>query len=322
VARDAAPGGAPAAVGVDVGGTKILAGLVTADGAVLRAERRRTPADGDALVAEVVAAVEALRDGAGADLPVGCGYPGLVTREGLARYGPNVGMAEYPLGDALRERLRTDRVVVDNDANAAAWGEFRVGAGQAVRDTMVLYTLGTGVGGGLVVGGRLHRGAHGFAGELGHVVLRVGGAPGPSGIDGTLEAYSSGTAIGRTAAERHARGDFDGTPLEGPEPPDGAAVTAAAEAGVAAAVEVLADAGRHLGIAAAGLVNVLDPELVVVGGGAGAAGELVLGPARAALAAHVLGPGHRPAVPVVPAALGERAGLVGAALLALAAGTG
>lgn len=310
--------GEPVAVGVDVGGTKILAGLVDADGRIGLTHRRETPVEGDPLVAAIVEAVAAL---AHPGLPVGCGFPALVTADGVTRYGPNIPLREYPLRDALAERLRTT-AVVENDASAAAWAEFAVGAGRSVATTMLMYTLGTGVGGGIIIDGRLHRGAHGFAGELGHTVLQVDGQPGPSGVDGELEAYSSGTAVSRMGRQAHAAGRFAGTILDGPLPPTGEVITAAARQGVGPAVEILATAGRYLGIAAAGLVNALDPELIVVGGGAGAAGELVLAPARAALATHLLGPAHRPEVPIVPAALGPEAGLVGAALLALEAAGG
>ncbi|CAN5360677.1 ROK family glucokinase [soil metagenome] len=304
-------------VGVDVGGTKILAGLVTADGRVLATERRATPRDERQVVTEMVDVIRSLSAPHDGPLPVGCGFPALVTREGVTRYGPNIAVRELPLRDALVEQLGTDEVVIENDASAAAWAEFAVGAGRAVRADMALFTLGTGVGGGLIIGGRLHRGANGFAGELGHMVLVVDGEPGPSGVDGELEAYSSGSAVHRMGRDAHAAGRFAGTSLDGPLPPTGEMITQAGRDGVPAAVEILATVGRYLGIGAAAVVNALDPEMIVVGGGAGAAGELVLGPARAAMQASVLGAAHRPVVPMVPTQLGPEAGMVGAALLAL-----
>ncbi len=309
-------------VGVDVGGTKILSGLVDADGTILRTDRRPTPKDPEELVVQIVQAIRALCVDNPGSVAVGCGFPALVTLDGVARYGPNIGLREFPLRQALVDHVGATHVVVENDASAATWAEFAVGAGRDVRESMVMYTLGTGVGGGIIIGRRLVRGANGFAGELGHTVLQVGGAPGPSGIDGELEAYSSGSAMERMAAERHAQGQLAGTPLEGEGPPDGETITAAARDGVGVAVEILAEAGRYLGIAAAGLVNAVDPEMIVVGGGAAGAGDLILGPARAALAEHVLGAFHRPTVPLVPAALGPEAGMVGAALLALEATKG
>lgn len=312
----------PLAVGIDVGGTKILGGLVDADGRILHTTRRPTPPEGDALVAEIVAAVTAMTADVEGRLPVGCGFPALVTRHGVTRYGPNISLREYPLRDALVSALGTPDVVIENDASAATWAEFTVGAGRGVHHTMAMFTLGTGVGGGLIVAGQLHRGAHGFAGELGHITLVVDGQPGSSGVDGELEAYASGTAVERLGREAHAAGDLRGTVLEGADPPTGEAITEAARDGVPVAVAILRVVGRYLGIGAAAIVNALDPELVVVGGGAGAAGELVLGPARTAMRAHLMGPDHRPEVPMVSAQLGPDAGMVGAALLALEAAGG
>lgn len=313
---------APLAVGVDVGGTKILSGLVDADGHILRTSRRPTPRSAEDLVSAIVAAIGDVTGEGDGPLPLGCGFPGLVTRHGIARYGPNISLREFGLRDALITQLGSADVVVENDANAAAWAEFAVGAGRAVHDTMAMFTLGTGVGGGLVIGGRLHRGANGFGGELGHIVLEVDGEPSASGIHGVLEAYASGTAVERMATQAQAEGRLVGTPLDGPTSPIGQAVTDAARDGVPVAVEILATVGRYLGLGAAAIVNALDPELVVVGGGAGAAGELVLGPARTALRAHLMGAEHRPEVPLVSALLGPEAGLVGVALLALEAAGG
>lgn len=309
------------AIGVDVGGTKILSGLIGADGTVVRRDLRPTPKDGDELVEAVYGAITTLCDRQDpASIPVGIGFPALVTRDGTTRYGPNIALAEYPLGQQMSARLANHHVLVENDASAAAWGEFAVGAGRDVREAMALFTLGTGVGGGLIIGGDLLRGAHGFAGELGHIIVEIDGEPGPSGVRGELEAYASGTAMQRMATEAHAAGRFDGTALEGPEPPTSEAVTTAAADGLAPAVEILTTVGRYLGVGIATVVNAFDPEVVAVGGGAAAGGELILGPARRALAEHVMGHGHRPEVPVVAAELGPDAGMVGAALLALRAG--
>ncbi|MEE8601022.1 ROK family protein [Euzebya tangerina] len=306
------------AVGVDVGGTKILSGLVDHDGVIHAIDRRPTPHNGDAIVASIVSAVTDLcEDGDCSALPVGVGYPGLVTHDGVARYGPNIRLAEYRLRDHLVEQLGSEEVIVTNDARAATWAEFVIGAGREVATTMVMITLGTGIGGGLIIGGELHRGHNGFAGEVGHVVIDVGGEPGTSGVDGEIEAYASGSAMARMAREAHAAGAFEGTPLAGAAPPGGEAISRAAADGIEPAIRVLAEAGRYLGISAAGLVNVLDPELIVVGGGAAGAGEFVLEPARQALRTHVLGPGHRPDVPIVAATLGPEAGMIGSGLLAL-----
>lgn len=306
------------AIGVDVGGTKILSGLVAADGTVEHRDLRPTPKDGDELVEAIVAAITTLCDGEDCtSMPLGIGFPALVTREGVTRYGPNISLSEYPLGQQMSARLGNPHVLVENDASAAAWGEFAVGAARDIREAMALFTLGTGVGGGLIIGGELLRGSHGFAGELGHIIVEIGGEPGPSGVEGELEAYASGTAMRRMATAAHAAGRFAGTPLDGSEPPTPEALGDAAVDGVAPAVEILTTVGRYLGVGIASVVNAFDPEIVVVGGGAAAAGELILEPARQALAEHVMGHGHRPEVPVVPAELGPDAGMVGAALLAL-----
>lgn len=310
----------PVAVGVDVGGTKVLAALVADDGAVLARRIEPTPGEDDALLDTIVALVQELREDAD-DLPIGVGFPALVTRDGVARYGPNISTVEYPLRARLEAALNAT-VTVDNDATAATWAEFLIGAGKDAAADMLMFTLGTGVGGGVVIGGRIVRGSQGFAGELGHLIIDADGASGPSGIPGELEAYSAGNAIGRMGNHAFLQGHFVGTVLEGDEPPNGERVTWAALQGVKPAIEILARAGRYLGIAAAGLVNCLDPELIVVGGGAGAAGDLVLGPARASLADHVLGPTHRAPVPIVSAGLGPEAGVIGAALLAAEAATG
>lgn len=181
---------------------------------------------------------------------------------------------------------------------------------------MVMLTLGTGVGGGLVIGGRLVRGASGLGAELGHMVVCEGGPPCPCGNRGCLEALASGTAIGRSARAALDAGRLDGSSLRDVPDLDGKAVTLAAQAGDAAAREILAEAGRWLGVGIASLINALDPEVVVVGGGAMQAGELLLGPARRSAAERVVGLQHRPTPPIVPATLGDDAGLIGAALLA------
>ncbi|WP_240606305.1 ROK family protein [Euzebya rosea] len=306
----------PVALGIDVGGTKILGALVDDRGTVLQQRVVPTPKEDEPLLQAIVEVASGLLDGAAADLPVGLGFPGLITRDGVARYGPNISLREFPLRARLEDELGRP-VLVDNDATAATWAEFVIGAGREARADMLMFTLGTGVGGGLVIGGRIVRGSQGFAGELGHLIIDVDGASGPSGIPGELEAYSAGNAIGRMANHAFLQGHFIGTLLEGAVAPTGEQVTRGALQGVEPAIEILARAGRYLGIAAAGLVNCLDPELIVVGGGAGAAGDLVLEPARAALADHVLGPTHRDPVPVVAAGLGPEAGAIGAAFLAV-----
>lgn len=331
-------------IGVDVGGTKLAAGLVTAAGGVRYRARRETPGEPEAIIAGILSVVAEIegRHAVGG-LPVGVGIAGIVDRCGVVRYAPNLSLVDRPVLDELRKGLsragevgqaavgvprgepgRGDpgwgpRVVtIDNDATVAAWGEYRVGAGADAASSLLMLTVGTGVGGGLVLDGRLVRGAHGFAAEFGHIVIDEGGPRCACGNRGCLEALASGTAIGRFAEEALAAGVA---------PPDsalhrlaeitGKAVTVAAQAGDRFATELLARCGFWLGVGLASLVNALDPEIVVVGGGVIQAGELLLEPARAAMVDRLIGAGHRPVPPVVSAQLGDDAGLTGAALLAL-----
>jgi glucokinase len=308
----------PAAVGVDVGGTHLRAGLVSEQGLVGEVVRRRSEVDDvDALVATVVDALVELGHGPGPGLPVGLGMAGLIDREGRLRYGPNVGVRDAPLGALLRGALGGPRTVrVINDASAAVVGEHRVGAARGHRD-VVMFTLGTGVGGGVIVDGRLLEGAHGLAGELGHLVISEGGRDAPSGVLGTVEAYTSGTAIGREADEAVVAG------LAGARSSDAPGVVAAAAAGEPWALGVLERVGSRLGIAIASVVAVVDPSIVVVGGGAGdAAAPFLLPAARASFAAHLMGAAHRPVAAVVVAELGDDAGVIGAGLLAADADEG
>jgi len=308
------------AVGVDIGGTKIASGLARADGVVVAARRHATPGDAREVAPLVVEIVRELCDEAGVGvLPVGVGAPGIIDRVGVVRYAPNIAWADYPLRDELARALGTP-VTVHNDANVAAWGEFRAGAGRSAASDMVMVTVGTGVGGGLVLDGRLVGGAHGLAAELGHVILLEGGPPCPCGNRGCLEALASGTAIGRSAREALAAGEMPhASPLARAAPAalTGKTVTQAAEAGDPFAEGLLARAGFWLGVGIASLVNALDPEMVVVGGGAMEAGDLLLEPARAAFAERLMGRAHRPLPLLEPAGLADAAGFVGAALLAM-----
>jgi glucokinase len=313
------------AVGVDVGGTKLAAGLVSADGNVLDRVRHTTPDTADKIADLIVdlATDFSTRHHSGA-IPVGVGAAGLIDREGTVRFSPNLPWVDYPLGARLRDRL-DGPVTVDNDANAAAWGEYRIGAGQDAHDSLVMLTIGTGVGGGLVLSDRVVRGAGGMGGELGHMTVLEGGPPCPCGATGCLESLASGSTIARLARERLAAGDTRGsTPLTAIDPAEliGKDVTVAAYAGDPLSLDILATVGRWLGVGIASLIAALDPEIVVVGGGAMQAGELILGPARDEVAARVVGRGHRDLPPIVAAALGDDAGLIGAALLAVAAAPG
>jgi glucokinase len=303
-----------AALGIDVGGTKLVAATVTADGAVVERRRLETPArDGDRLVATLH---DLIADLGGDGLPVGIGVAGMVDRDGRVRYGPNIAVRDVPLAAALRA-VAGGEVTVVNDANAAVLGEQRAGAARG-RSDVLLFTLGTGVGGGIVLDGRLREGPHGFAGEVGHLIVAEGGRPCPCGNRGCIEAYASGTAIGLAARDRLVDQSVE-TLLRGDEQLTGRSVTDAAVAGDALAQSILVEVGRWLGVAAAGLVNVLDPEVVLIGGGAGrATAPWVVPAAEAAIAERMLGGAQvRPAPPIELTALGDDAGMIGAALLAV-----
>jgi glucokinase len=306
------------AVGLDVGGTKINALRVAADGDVLDSATVATPADDpDATIATMIEVSERVRT---PDVvAIGVGAAGLVDAEqGVLRFAPNLAWREVPIAARMRDALGLP-CQVDNDANVAAWGEWRFGAGRAFRH-MLLLTVGTGIGGGLVAGGRLFRGAHGFAAEAGHIIVEPGGPPCGCGNRGCLEQVASGTAIGRlgTRAAREHPGSLLAELAGGdPDLVTGRVVTEAARKGDPVSIGVLAEVGRRLGEGMAGLVNVLDPEVVVLGGGVVGAGDLLLHPARAACRDAIEGAEHRPDVPIVPAELGANAGAVGAATLAL-----
>ena len=304
------------AIGIDVGGTKTAAVLVGRDGTVLARAVRPTPAE------DQQATLETMVDLAGSVMTervmgVGIAAAGMVDLEGTMRYAPNLAWRDVPLAAFVGSALGLP-AVADNDVNAAAWGEFRYGAGRGTRQ-MLMLTVGTGIGGGIVVDGSLYRGAHGFAAEVGHVVVRQGGPPCGCGNRGCWEQVASGMAItraGRAAAARHPHSSL--AELSGGDPGavTGAMVTDAARGGDTVCRGIFVEVGHALGVGIAGLVNVLDPELVVVGGGAAAAGDLLLAPARDAFHRSVEGVHHRPEVPIVTAALGVDAGAIGAAALA------
>ena len=308
-------------IGVDIGGTKIAGAVVSATGEVLSCARRGTPAqDPDQIAHDVAALVTELQQGRDDVGAVGVACAGFIDRTGsTVLFAPNLAWRDEPMKMRL-EALLDLPVIIENDANAAAWGEFRYGAATEA-DDMVLVTVGTGIGGGVVVDSRLLRGAYGIAGELGHMRVVPDGIRCGCGNRGCWEVYASGNALVREARELVGSGALNGLALSDACGGDlstlmGHHVTTVAQAGDPAAVELLADLGRWLGEGVASIAAVLDPELVVVGGGVVAAGELLLGPARAAYGRQLSGRGHRPVAQIVPAALGNDAGMIGAAALA------
>jgi glucokinase len=313
----------PQAVGIDIGGTKIAAGVVTGDGRVLDRTRLPTPPDDEAAtLAALLAVVDELRARNRRVEAIGVGAAGLVEWPGgNARWAPHNTYRRLELRRLLHERTGLP-TTVDNDANAAAWAEARFGAG-AGSDDLVLVTVGTGVGGGLVLDGRLYHGEHGFAGELGHLIVDPDGDLCACGNHGCLEAMASGSTLGRLGQEAAAAdpaGRLAALAAEAGGPVTGEVVFAAATEGDKAALALFERIGHWLGVGIASLVTIFDPDLVVVGGGVAATGDLLLAPARASFERYVHARIHRDLPPVVPARLGPDAGLVGAATLALARG--
>ncbi len=295
------------AIGVDLGGTKILAGVVARDGTVLRRHERATPQDSqEHVLAELEAAVAELLDDS--VVALGFGAPSPIDRKrGVVVRCVNVPLADAPLRDRMHDRFGLP-VGLDNDANAAAIGEWRAGAGRGVDDLVVL-TLGTGLGGGVVSGGRPFRGADGAGAELGHVVVVHEGRPcqGACTGRGHLEAYVTGLAAGAAAREAF-----------GPSA-DAHRLVRLANEGDGTALEILAEIGRILGSGMGSFVNVFGPELLVLGGGFGvAAWEHLVPTALEVMRREAMEP-MRDAVRVVPAELGTAAGLIGAAFVAFEA---
>ncbi len=305
-------------IGVDLGGTKVLAGAVDAHLRVHhRAYRLSRPA---AALQSIVDAVEEAREAIQDDVrAVGLGIPCVVDpASGVAMACNHLPLVDMPVRDLMAERLGVP-VVVDNDANAALVAEARFGAAAGAGDVVML-TIGTGVGGGLLVGGRVVRGVSGAAAELGHVVIDEDGPPCPGNCPnrGCVESLVSGPALareGRRAAEEEP-GSALGRALAAGREVTGPLVTELAHDGDEAARRVLRSLGEHLGVAVAGFVNIFNPEVVVVGGGLVAAGELLLEPAREQVAERALVPA-RDQVRIVPAHFGDESGMLGAAALAL-----
>lgn len=314
-------------LGVDVGGTKVLvvavdeAGMVVASD--LHASPAQQPADGGRALAEVVA--DGLRQIAGAlalDLestPIGVGLPGMVTRSGTLAFAPNLRQADgATLADLLRPRLGELSLRVANDADCAAVAEHALGAGRSSR-AMLMITLGTGIGGGLVIDGELCRGSQGFAGEIGHMVLAAGGPACPCGGQGCWERLCSGSALERLAREALVVGELGGALAERARaggPLSGRDVTAAASEGDPEASKLVEDMGWWLGRGIANLTCVLDPDVVVVGGGLVHGAPQLVDAARRELPAMLEGGATRQPPRLVAAELGEQAGAIGASLLA------
>ena len=314
-------------VGIDIGGTKVAGGLVDEAGRIVARARADTPHRSTspevvettivAVVQELLAQLAQLAPEAPEVRGVGIGAAGFVADDrATVVFAPHLSWRQEPLRARLQERLGLP-ITVDNDANASAWAEWRFGAGRG-ESHLVMINLGTGIGGGIVLNGRVERGRHGIAGEFGHMQVVPDGLRCECGNRGCWEQYSSGNALVRearaliasnspVASDLWARIGGDLAQLTGP------LVTEAAQAGDRIATELLAEVGHWLGVGIANLAAAFDPGIFVVGGGVSAAGELLLGSARDTFRRQLPGRGYRPEARIVAAQLGNDAGVIGAA---------
>jgi glucokinase len=306
------------AIGVDLGGTKMLLGVLDGDSKTVWESRERSAGEGeDELVELLVREISEARTKRPGIEAVGMGIPATIDHEkGLAVAAVNLPIENLPIRDLVVERTGLP-TFVDNDANVAALAEHLFGAARGAENAVML-TIGTGIGGGLILGGEIYRGSTGAGAELGHVAIQLDGpaCQGNCPGHGCVETLASGTALGRegrAAAESNPDSVLGKLLADGSEI-DGRAVTVAAQDGDETAVGVFDLVGSRLGVALASFANIFEPEVIVIGGGVIAAGELLLAPARRELEARALRPMNR--TPVVPAELGEDAGMIGAAAMA------
>ncbi len=312
-------------IGIDLGGTKIATALVDASGEILAHDRRKTLArEGrDAVVARILESARAVIGEGGVEPPqvtaVGIGAPGPIDlAAGVVVAPPNLpGWDRVPLKQLIESDLGIT-TFLENDANAAAVGEHRFGAGRGV-DHMIYVVVGTGVGGGLILDGRLYHGASGMAGEIGHIVVKLDGPVCACGNCGCLEALTSGPSIAREARQRIAQGQSTLITelVQGdPDRITSKIVAQAADHGDETAKSILAEAMHYLGLGMASLVHTLNPELIVFGGGVSNLGERMFGPVRQVIADVAFAEAAE-AVRVAPAQLGDNAGVLGAAAVAM-----
>jgi glucokinase len=308
------------AIGVDIGGTKVAAGVVDEDGRILAKLRRSTPAASPRRTEQAIADAVTELLGQHQVTAIGLGAAGFVDRaRATMLFAPNLAWRDEPLKQRVEERLGRE-VVVENDANASAWAEARFGAARGYREVM-LVALGTGIGAGILIGGELYRGRWGIAGEPGHIRVVPDGRLCGCGNRGCWEQYCSGNALvaeAREFARRTPEGAIRLLQLGGggPEGISGPVITQAATEGDPAALRCFQTIGGWLGQGLADLAAILDPACFVIGGGVSEAGDLLLDPARAAFERALTGRGYRPLAEIKVAQLGEDAGIVGAADLA------
>lgn len=304
---------------LDIGGTKILAGLIDQSGELVARRRietlatqgaedviARTSATLRELLREIDAPEEALK-------AIGCSIPGPLDRDsGVVLFSPNLGWRDVPLVELMHQQFDVP-VAIDDDAHCAALGEARMGAARNV-DCAVYVTISTGIGAGIILGGDIYRGAHGFAGEIGHITIEAAGPPCACGNFGCFEALASGSAIAARARQAVLHGDETmlATLNDDPAMLSAEQVVGAAEAGDAVALRIIETAGTYLGVGLAAVACAFDPQLIVVGGGVVRSGGLLLRRAHEAFLARAITPVGS-LVSIVPAALGDESGLWGAA---------
>jgi glucokinase len=303
-------------IGIDIGGTKIAGALVDAEGQIVLEERVPSPAgDPEAMVDAVVGLIERLSANHEV-IGAGVAAAGFIDADqSTIIYAPNISWRNEPFKAKLEAKLSIP-VIIENDANAAGWAEYKYGAGRGYKH-MIMLTIGTGVGGAVIADSRMLRGGFGIAGELGHIRVVPDGLLCGCGQHGCLESYASGSALLRAAKELAASGDPEGARLREIEAEagklTGLEVYQAILEGDAGALRILGDLGSWLGQAIGSLVAVLDPEVVVIGGGVSAAGDLLLNPIREAYLAHLPARGYRPELKITAAEFVNDAGVVGAA---------
>ncbi len=304
------------AIGIDIGGTKIAGALVDSEGRIVLEERVPSPAgDPEAMVDAAVGLIERLSANHEV-IGAGVAAAGFIDADqSTIIYAPNISWRNEPFKAKLESKLSIP-VIIENDANAAGWAEYRYGAGRGFKH-MIMLTIGTGVGGAVITDSHMLRGGFGIAGELGHLRIVPNGRLCGCGQNGCLESYASGSALLRSAKELSASSDPAGNRLREIEAEagqlTGLEVYKAILEGDAGALRILSELGSWLGQAIGSLVAVLDPEVVVIGGGVSAAGDLLLNPIREAYLAHLPAKGYRPELKITAAEFVNDAGVVGAA---------
>lgn len=307
-------------IGIDIGGTKVLAGVVDPEGNVVTSRLRSTPASDVVAIRDVIVDSVAELRAEYEVSAVGIGAAGWIdSSRSTVQFAPNLAWRDEPLRDLLTAHIDIP-IVVENDANVAAWAEFQYGAAQQA-DSAALFTVGTGIGGGIILNGDLVRGSHGIAAEFGHTLAVPDGTECGCGRHGCLEQYASGNALVRFAKEAAAGNPGEATLLlkaaDGEvDAIDGPMVTEAARAGDPVSVAAFVKVGGYLGEALADVVQLLDPEILVIGGGVINAGELLLAPARQRYRTVLHARSRLPVAEVVAAQMGPQAGIIGAADLA------